>query len=133
MPNDFLTRLESLMERATKGPWQCIAINKTVWVDDEHSRPIIHWSGFDASACDYAESVRNAELIALIRNHAPAIAEVVRAVQPVVKGFTLQICDAVDDDELRGVRKQSIVLSLNEIRAILRALAALNAGKMEGE
>lgn len=44
--------------------------------------------------------------------------------------WTLKICDLVDDDELRGIRKQVFTLSINQIRAIIRAL--LPKGELNG-
>lgn len=55
------------------------------------------------------------------------VREMEAAIKPVIAPegcppWTLKICDLVDDDELRGIRKQVFTLSINQIRAIIRAL-----------
>lgn len=132
-PPDFLTRLESLMERATKGPViarpEYGARNSEDWeiapdkqgkfgVPSEIAR---FWNYEDANEA-------NAELYTFLANHAPAIAEVVRGMECIAKQKL--------PDELHGDMKDGADYegAYEIIVGIARnALAALNAGKMEDD
>ena len=111
----FISELERLKEKATKGPWIAQAENDPQWAvrskENKFEFICITTQGNDEN---------NARLISFLRNHADEIAELVKAAETEVAPFFRSgNCIPV---ERAVIRKEQILGFLN-------ALAALNKEK----
>lgn len=130
-PPKFLPALESLMERATKRPW---SLCEHSWSDTSiigsGNRKVCTMSIADIATEDTQEleekwMAADAELIALLANHAPAIARLVRAAEDALLAINMGLGQT--DAEYEDAVKQAIKAR----DAVTQALAALNAGNAE--
>lgn len=136
-PDDFATRLEGLIQRATKGPWRAERHGHLMEIMESSSDiPVIAWPGFDGNDRTDKDNEGNAELITYLRNNAPAIARLCRAAEKAKEAMRVwtntyapEMCNPDTVAESKKLIDEGgtlyYIATVNE--QISDALAALNA------
>ena len=124
MPNNLISRIEGLLEKATKAGWDWDTYN-TVFAGSESTKDLVEICTIpdDPETGEspkrsrdewYPESAANAQLIAELRNAAPALMDALSAAK--------ELCKVIENGHIRYVNE---TLEYEALRSKLAALEEL--------